>query len=40
MKLLLDQNLSRRIVKQVAPYYPKSSQVALLKMVLRRNASQ
>lgn len=32
MKLLLDQNLSRRILQQLQPYYPDSSQVALLKM--------
>ncbi len=32
MKLLLDQNLSRRILKQLQPHYPDSSQVALLKM--------
>ncbi len=32
MKLLLDQNLSRRILKQLAPHYPESNQVALLKM--------
>ncbi len=32
MKLLLDQNLSRRILKLLLPYYPESNQVALLKM--------
>lgn len=32
MKLLLDQNLSRRILKDLLPLYPGSSQVALLKM--------
>ena len=30
MKLLLDENLSRRIVPLIAPLYPGSSQVALL----------
>ena len=30
MKLLLDENLSRRIVWLIAPHYPGSSQVALL----------
>jgi len=32
VKLLLDQNLSRRILKQLLLYYPNSNQVALLKM--------
>ncbi len=32
MKLLLDQNLSRRMLKQLLPYYPDSSQAALLNM--------
>ena len=30
MKLLLDENLSRRIVSLIASHYPGSSQVALL----------
>lgn len=30
MKLLLDENLSRRMVSLIAPHYPGSSQVALL----------
>ena len=32
MKLLLDQNLSRRMLDQLLPEYPDSSQVALLRM--------
>lgn len=32
MKLLLDQNLSHRLVKKLSDYYPESSQVALLGM--------
>ena len=32
MKLLLDQNLSRRILHQLQAHYPDSSQVALLQM--------
>jgi len=32
MKLLLDQNLSRRMLQQLNAHYPDSSQVALLKM--------
>ncbi|KOR32375.1 hypothetical protein TI05_07695 [Achromatium sp. WMS3] len=30
MKLLLDENLSRRIVPHITSYYPGSSQIALL----------
>lgn len=30
MKLLLDQNLSRRLLPALAPYFPGSSQAALL----------
>ncbi len=30
MKLLFDENLSRRMVPLIAPHYPGSSQVALL----------
>ena len=32
MKLLLDQNLSYRIIKSLLPVYPESTQVKLLKM--------
>lgn len=32
MKLLLDENLSRRIVAQIEHAYPESTQVALLNM--------
>ncbi len=32
MKLLLDQNLSHRLVKRLEDSYPESSQVALLGM--------
>ncbi len=30
MKLLLDQNISRRILKELEPHYPASTQVALI----------
>ena len=32
MKLLLDQNLSHRMVKLLTEFYPESSQVSLLRM--------
>lgn len=32
MKLLLDENLSRRIIPVIEPVYPESSQIALLGM--------
>ena len=32
MKLLLDENLSRRIVAAIEPTYPESTQIALLSM--------
>jgi predicted nuclease of predicted toxin-antitoxin system len=32
VKLLLDQNLSRRMLNKLLPHYPDSSQVAFLEM--------
>jgi len=38
MKLLLDQNISRRIVPRLSEYYPGSSQVALLGLDIAQDA--